>query len=174
MVFHQNISVAMFRAEQKVHAVCKSINSPIPDWPSLALNNVAQIVLLGPCKGGYPCPQSEFQSFVCHYFGRFPCHRNFDKTSIACRHFVGLVSLFQGRVTSRNLPLTGPFYSHLDAPLPTGISWTHEAHFNQPPKTSGCLHHKWHKKCCLEVSRDTQFSCHPSQDDCRTCKNIIL
>ena len=66
---------------------------------------------LGPRKEGYPCPSSEFQSLVCRYFGRFPCRcRNFDKTSIACRHFVALVSLFQGRVASRNVPLTGPFF----------------------------------------------------------------
>ena len=25
-----------------------------------------------------------------------------------CRHFIALVSLFQGRVAGRNLPLTGP------------------------------------------------------------------
>ena len=43
----------------------------------------------GPCKGGYPGPPSEFQSLVSRYFGRFPCRcRTFDKTSIACRHFV--------------------------------------------------------------------------------------
>ena len=65
----------------------------------------------GPCAGTYPCPPFEFQSLVCHYFGRFPCRcRNFDKTSIACRHFVALVSLFQGRIACRgNLPLTGPW-----------------------------------------------------------------
>ena len=35
----------------------------------------------GPCKGGYPRPQSEFQSLVCRYFGRSLCRcRNFDKT----------------------------------------------------------------------------------------------
>ena len=40
------------------------------------------ILPLGPCKGGYPSPPSEFQSLVCRYFGRFPCRcRNFDKTS---------------------------------------------------------------------------------------------
>ena len=54
---------------------------------------------LGPYKGTYPCPPFEFQSLVCRYFGRFPCCcQNFDKTSIACRHFVALVSLSQGRV----------------------------------------------------------------------------
>ena len=63
----------------------------------------------GPRKGGYPCPQSEFQSLVCRYFGRCPCRcRNFDKTSIACHHFVALVSLLQCCVASRNLPLSGP------------------------------------------------------------------
>ena len=35
---------------------------------------------------------------------------NSQQRVVACRHFVALVSLFQGRVAScRNLPLTGPF-----------------------------------------------------------------
>ena len=39
---------------------------------------------MGPCKGGYPCPQSDFQSLVCCYFGSFLCRCwNFNKTSIA-------------------------------------------------------------------------------------------
>ena len=46
---------------------------------------------------------------VCCYFGRFLRHcRSFDNTSVACRHFVALMSLFQGCVASWNLPLSGP------------------------------------------------------------------
>ena len=70
--------------------------------------------IIGPDKGSYPLP-SEFQSLVCRSFGRFPCRcRNFDKTSIVCRHFVAfralVMSLFQGRVACHNFPLTGPLY----------------------------------------------------------------
>ena len=81
--------------------------------PSLPPSSPSPSPSPSPCKGGYPCPPSEFQSLVCRYFERFPCRsRNFDKTSIACRHFVALVSLFQGRVASRNLPLSGPYHDH--------------------------------------------------------------
>ena len=66
----------------------------------------------GPCKRGYPCLPSEFQSLVCRYFRRFMCccltsHEH--KTSIACCHFVAL--MFQGRVACRNLPLAQPYKS---------------------------------------------------------------
>ena len=38
---------------------------------------------LGPCKGGFPSPPSEFQSLVCRYFRRFRCRcRNFDMKSL--------------------------------------------------------------------------------------------
>ena len=67
---------------------------------------------LRPCKEGYPCPPSEFQSLVCCYFGRFLCHcQNFNKTSIVCHCFIALVSLFQGRVACGTLPLSGPYNS---------------------------------------------------------------
>ena len=41
---------------------------------------------------------------------------NSQQRVVACRHFVALVSLFQGRVACRNLPLTGPleWYSQLE------------------------------------------------------------
>ena len=69
------------------------------------------MISVGPCKGGYPCPpQSVFQSLVCRYFGRYPCRcRKFNQKLIVCRHFVALVSRFQGRIASRNLPLSGPY-----------------------------------------------------------------
>ena len=34
---------------------------------------------------------------------------NSQQRVVACRHFLALASLFQGRVACRNLPLTGPF-----------------------------------------------------------------
>ena len=85
----------------------------LSNWETGASESFAAVshLLLGPCEGGYPCPQSDFQSLVWRYFVRFPCRcRNFDKTSVACCHFVSLVSLFQGRVANRSLPLSGPFY----------------------------------------------------------------
>ena len=39
------------------------------------------LLFVGACKGGYPCPPSEFQSLICRYFRRFPCRcRNFNMT----------------------------------------------------------------------------------------------
>ena len=34
---------------------------------------------------------------------------NSQQRVVACRHFVALVLLFQGRVACRNLPLSGPY-----------------------------------------------------------------
>ena len=63
------------------------------------------LVLLRPCKGGYPCPPSEFQSLVVvilegsHVVGISTSH-----------HLIALVWLFRGHVACQNLPLTGPCY----------------------------------------------------------------
>ena len=47
------------------------------------LCNIELGLYIGPCKGGYPSPPSEFQNLVCRYFWRFPCCcRNFNMTSL--------------------------------------------------------------------------------------------
>ena len=58
---------------------------------------------VGPCKGGYPCPQSEFQSLVCCYFGRVPV-----SLSEFWQDINRLLPFRSYRVASRNLPLSGP------------------------------------------------------------------
>ena len=90
-----------------------SLPSPSTSLPP----RVILAMLKGPVRGVcYPCPPSEFWSLVCPYFTRFLCHcRNFDKTSIACRHFVALVLLFQGHV--RIYSPAGPLLSWIGKPL---------------------------------------------------------
>ena len=67
---------------QERAAFPRSTSDPVQSNWNLRTNPLAYS-MVGPCKGGYPCPPSEFQSLVCHYFGRLGCRISTRHKSLA-------------------------------------------------------------------------------------------
>ena len=67
---------------QERAAFPRSTSDPVQSNWNLRTNPLAYS-MVGPCERGYPCPPSEFQSLVCHYFGRLGCRISTRHKSLA-------------------------------------------------------------------------------------------